>query len=74
MGWIVIFAIKPLIVNLPVKGVIWLFAGGVFYTVGAILYSMKTIRFNHAIFHVFVLLGSFCHFMSIFFYVLPEKN
>ncbi len=73
MGWIVIFAIKPLIENLPLKGVIWLFAGGLFYTIGAILYSMKGIRYNHAIFHVFVLLGSFCHFMSIFFYVLPEQ-
>ncbi|MGB5393484.1 MAG: hemolysin III family protein [Lutimonas sp.] len=74
MGWIVIFAIKPLIENLPLKGVLWLFAGGLFYTIGAILYSMKAIRYNHAIFHVFVLLGSFCHFMSIFFYVLPEQN
>lgn len=74
MGWIVIFAIKPLVENLPLKGVIWLFAGGLFYTIGAILYAKKSIRYNHAIFHVFVLLGSFCHFMSIFFYILPEYN
>lgn len=73
MGWVVIFAIKPLIENLPLKGLLWLFGGGLFYTVGAILYSMKKLRFNHAIFHVCVLLGSFCHFMSVFFYVLPAN-
>ncbi len=71
MGWIIIFAIKPLIHNLPLNGLIWLAAGGIFYTIGAILYSMNKLKYNHAIFHIFVLLGSFCHFMSIFFYVLP---
>jgi len=71
MGWIVVLAIKPLIHNLPFEGLMWLFAGGIFYTIGAVLYSIKSIKYNHAIFHVFVLLGSFCHFMAIFFYVLP---
>jgi len=71
MGWIVIFAIKPLVAALPPGGLYWLFAGGIAYTVGAVLYSIKTIKFNHAIFHLFVLLGSFCHFMSVYFYVLP---
>ncbi len=71
MGWIVVFAIKPLIHNLPFEGLMWLFAGGISYTVGAILYSIKKIPYNHAIFHLFVLVGSFCHFMAIFFYVLP---
>lgn len=70
MGWIIVFAIKPLLLNLPSEGIWWLFSGGISYTVGAILYSIKKIKFNHAIFHVFVLLGSFCHFISIYFYVL----
>jgi len=75
MGWIVIFAIKPLVNYLPIEGLFWLLAGGIFYTVGAILYSIKKIKYNHAIFHIFVLLGSFSHFMAVFFYVLPiEKN
>jgi hemolysin III len=73
MGWVVIFAIKPLMENFPVKGLIWLLAGGVFYTIGALLYSIKKLRYNHAIFHIFVLFGSFCHFMAVFFYVLPTK-
>lgn len=71
MGWIIIFAIKPLINNLSSEGLFWLVAGGIAYTVGAILYGIKKIKFNHAIFHVFVLLGSFCHFVSVYFYVLP---
>jgi hemolysin III len=72
MGWLIIFAIKPLINNLPADGIYWLVAGGLAYTLGAILYGIKKIRFNHAIFHVFVLLGSFCHFMAVYFYVLPD--
>jgi hemolysin III len=73
MGWVIVFAIKPLINNLPLEGFLWLFAGGISYTIGAILYSIKRIKFNHAIFHVFVLIGSFSHFMSVFFYVLPSE-
>lgn len=73
MGWVIIFAIKPLIDSFPTPGLLWLFSGGLAYTIGAILYSVKSIRFNHAIFHVFVLIGSFCHFMAVFLYVLPKK-
>jgi hemolysin III len=72
MGWLIIFAIKPLINNLAVDGIYWLVAGGLSYTLGAIIYGIKKIKFNHAIFHVFVLLGSFCHFMAVYFYVLPD--
>ena len=72
MGWIIIFAVKPLIDNLPLNGLYWLLSGGVFYTIGAVLYSIKKIKFNHAIFHIFVLLGSFSHFMAIYFYVLKH--
>ena len=74
MGWVVIFAIKPLVHNLSFEGLMWLLAGGIFYTVGAVLYSIKNLKFNHAIFHIFVLLGSFAHFIAVFFYVLPIKK
>jgi hemolysin III len=74
MGWLIVFAIKPLVQNLPIEGLLWLLGGGISYTVGAILYSIKSIKYNHAIFHIFVLLGSFCHFMAVFFYVLPIKK
>ncbi|MCL4127207.1 UNVERIFIED_CONTAM: hypothetical protein GTU68_033258 [Idotea baltica] len=72
MGWIIVFAIKPLLENLPINGLYWLMTGGVFYTVGAILYSIPKIKYNHTIFHVFVLLGSFSHFMAVYFYVLQN--
>ena len=71
MGWVIIFAINPLMENLSSPGLFWLLGGGVAYTVGAILYSISRIRYNHAIFHFFVLLGSYCHFMAIYRHVLP---
>ena len=70
MGWIIVFAVKPLISNLSSGGLLWLAAGGISYTIGAIIFSLDRIKFNHAIFHLFVLLGTFCHFISIYFYVL----
>ncbi len=71
MGWIIIIAIKPLMVNLPIKGLVLLVVGGLSYTIGAVMFSVKRLKLNHAIFHCFVLIGSICHFMSIFLYVLP---
>lgn len=71
MGWIIIFAIKPLLENLDMAGVWWLFAGGLAYTMGAIFYNLSRLKYNHAIFHIFVLAGSFCHFISIYYYVTP---
>ena len=71
MGWIVVFAINPLVRNLPLEGLYWLLAGGLSYTVGAVLYAVKSIRFNHAIFHIFVLAGSICHFVTVYAFVLP---
>ena len=71
MGWIIIFAVKPLIANLSPEGLFWLVAGGLSYTIGAIIYSIKKVPLNHAIFHLFVLGGSICHFVAVYFYVLP---
>jgi len=73
LGWMVMFAIKPLLENLSADGVFWLVAGGLAYTVGAILYAIPKIKFNHAIFHLFVLMGSFSHYMAVYFYVLPHQ-
>ena len=69
MGWAIVFAIKPLAANLSPEGLFWLMAGGIAYTVGAILYAIKKIPLNHAIFHIFVLIGSACHFVSVYFYL-----
>ena len=66
MGWIIIFAIKPLVANLSPEGLRWLIAGGVAYTVGALIYLLKKLDYTHAIFHVFILIGSACHFISVY--------
>lgn len=70
MGWIIIFAIKPLINNLPFAGLMWIAAGGFFYTTGAVLYQIKRIPYNHAIFHFFVLIAWMSHFIAIYRYTI----
>jgi hemolysin III len=70
MGWVIIFAIKPLAASLSSEGLIWLFAGGMSYTIGALFYSIKKMPYGHATFHVFTLLGSVCHFVCVYYYVL----
>lgn len=69
MGWIIVFAYSEVVANLDPVGVQWLFAGGISYTVGAVFYSIHKIPLNHAIFHLFVLGGTFCHFMMIYFHI-----
>lgn len=74
MGWIIIFAFKPLVANLAPQGLTWLFAGGIAYTVGALFYSIKKMPFAHATFHFFVLAGSICHFISVYWFVLTRNG
>ncbi|HID47025.1 MAG TPA: hemolysin III family protein, partial [Chromatiaceae bacterium] len=71
MGWLVLFAIKPLIANLDTGGLVLLVAGGLSYTLGALIYAWENLNWNHAIWHLFVLAGSILQFFSIFFYVVP---
>lgn len=71
MGWIIVFSFRTLAQNLDYNGLVWLISGGLAYTVGAVLYSIKKIKLNHAIFHIFVLVGTFCHFISVYLYVVP---
>ena len=77
MGWLAIFAILPIYRALPPEGFFWLLAGGVLYSVGGVLYAVKwpgrdNPRFGcHEIFHVFILLGSICHFVLMYAVVLP---
>lgn len=73
MGWMAIFAINPLLENLAMTGVYWVFAGGISYTIGAFFFMLDyKLKFNHAIFHLFVLGGSFCHYWAIYWYVIPK--
>jgi hemolysin III len=70
MGWLAIFFIYPLYNALETTGFYLLLAGGLCYTVGVVFYAAKKIQFTHAIWHVFVAAGSFCHFWAIYSYVI----
>ncbi len=70
MGWLIVFAIGPLSQTLSSGGLFWLVMGGVLYTLGTPFYIIRRIPYNHAIWHFFVLGGSVCHFITVFFYVI----
>lgn len=71
MGWLVMVAIKPLTAALPAGGLRLLVAGGVCYTGGAAFYLWHRLPYNHAIWHLFVLGGSACHWAAVYFFVVP---
>jgi hemolysin III len=71
LSWMALLVLKPLSVALAASGLTLLFAGGVAYTVGVVFYLWERLPYNHAIWHLFVLTGSACHFWAIFSYVTP---
>lgn len=78
MGWLCLFVFGPIVHSIPRAAFGWLLAGGIIYTLGGILYALKLSIFNakhkyfgsHEIFHLFVMLGSFCHFIFMYQYVI----
>jgi hemolysin III len=73
IGWIGIFAIGPLMRSIEPGGLWLLFGGGVAYTLGVPFYLWRKLPYNHALWHVFVLLGSVLQFLAVLFYVLPQQ-
>lgn len=74
MGWLALVAVKPMLLRVPLSGLLWLLAGGVLYTVGVVFYAWKKVPYNHAIWHGFVLAGSTCHYFAVLSsVVLPAK-
>lgn len=69
MGWLAIVAIKPLSAALPPDGLAWIIAGGLAYTIGVIFFAAERIRFAHFVWHLFVLGGSACHYIAIFYVI-----
>ena len=70
MGWLVLVALGPLWRALPLMGLVWLVAGGLFYTVGAVFYGLdEKLRHAHGVWHLFVLAGSASHYFAILYYV-----
>ncbi len=72
MGWLVMIAIKPLMAALSADGMKLLVAGGLCYTGGAGFYLWKRLPYHHAIWHLFVLAGSSCHWAAVYFHVVPS--
>ena len=66
MGWLVLFALRPLSLHLPPVGLFWLVAGGLAYTGGVFFFVKKRRRYTHFIWHLFVLIGTACHFFAIY--------
>lgn len=75
MGWMAVFVIKPMLAAVPIGGLLWMLAGGLFFTVGAVIYITKKLDFIpsvfgfHEVWHIFVTLGCLCHFILIYQYI-----
>jgi len=68
MGWLIIIAIRPLWLKVPFQGMLLLFAGGIAYTAGVLFYAAERIRYSHFVWHLFVVLGTTCHFFAVLRY------
>ena len=72
MGWLVLFAIRPVWAALDAWTLGWLFAGGVAYTLGTLFYMRRSWPYSHSVWHLFVIAGGVCHFIAICAQVLPR--
>lgn len=73
MGWLAIFAMRPLLHAVSWHGLLWLGVGGVAYTVGIVFFAFDRVPYFHGIWHVWVLAGSIAHYFAILFYVVPAR-
>lgn len=68
MGWMAIVAVKPMFALIPMPGILLIFAGGIAYTGGLAFFAAHRIRYNHFIWHLFVIAGTICHFFAVLWY------
>jgi hemolysin III len=73
MGLLVLIAFKPLLSAVRIPGVLWLLAGGAAYIAGVGFYAWRRLPYSHGIWHLFVLAGSICHYLAIYYYVVPRQ-
>jgi hemolysin III len=71
MGWMGLIALRKLLLAVPVAAVYWLISGGVLFSVGVVFYVWRRLPHNHAIWHLFVLGGTFCHYVAVLRYLVP---
>lgn len=74
LGWLVVIAAKPLLDSVALGGLVLLVVGGFAYTGGVVFYAWRRLPFNHAIWHVFVLGGSVCHYFAVLIFVVPGAS
>lgn len=70
MAWIIIVAIRPLAANMPLEGMMWLLAGGLAYSAGLGFFAAKSVPYGHFIWHLFVLIGTACHYFAVWAYIV----
>lgn len=71
MGWVVVIAVDPLFARMPTAGLLWLLAGGLWYTVGVVFFATDSrLRYGHLIWHLFVMAGSVCHYFAVLWYAI----
>lgn len=70
LAWLIILAIRPLADSVPFAGLVWLLAGGIAYTVGMAFFAARRVPYCHFVWHLFVLAGTTCHFIAVWFYVV----
>ncbi|MGM0832285.1 MAG: PAQR family membrane homeostasis protein TrhA [Pseudomonadota bacterium] len=73
MGWMIVLASREMAASLSVTGITLLATGGIIYTLGVIFYAVRAIPYNHAIWHLFVMAGSVCHYIAVYSAVLPHQ-
>ncbi len=70
MGWMIVIAIKPLWIKVPVTGLVLILLGGLSYTLGILFYRVSHLNFRHFIWHLFVMLGTACHIVAVYYYAI----
>ena len=68
MGWLVLIVVNPLSLSMSMWGLFWLLTGGISYTVGVAWYAAKSVRYSHFVWHLFVMVGTGCHFIAVLWY------
>lgn len=74
MGWLVLIAIKPMWQLMPAWGLFWLLAGGIAYTAGVAFFAAERLRYSHFIWHLFVMMGTACHYIAVLWYSAYRLN
>jgi hemolysin III len=74
LGWLAAIAVKPLLAAVATGGLVLLLLGGLAYTGGVVFYGWRRLPYHHAIWHVFVMVGSVSHFFAVLFYVIPRTG